>query len=284
VKIKVPKNMTLHYHKKGSSATATRSAGTTVTLQSGYVYYFTWTVGDTVTSSTSADAEIEGYRVYEFSPVYYLTKNNTAYHFQNLFQLGDTQTYGLVIKFLNSPTIGTIRLQKKSSNTAISKANSSYNMAGITYGVYTNKACTSLATNAGLAWDCGCSDKNNIEPKQYSYIVLSYDGKAYMDHYGRNVVFTSAAAKNAYIDEHSVVHIYRFNFAVSGDSATYYVKEQENLASIITKNQDSPYYYYDYVDSTTYGRNRYSNAGQPVSVSGYQFSNKVYTCEVDADT
>jgi hypothetical protein len=278
---KVPTNMTLHqsHTVNGETVSGTVSAGNTATLRNGYTYWFTWKRTDSIKSSVSATFANKGYQVYEFSPVYYLKNDNTEYHFQNLFQLGDAQSYAITIKFkATENSDGMIKIQKKSTSTKISNANSAYNMAGIKYSVYSNSAATTYASVTSVAWECECGE--TITPQAKRTIVLSYNGYAYMDHDGKNVIFTSEAAKNRFEEEEGYLHWYRYTFLIPGgaDSATYYLQEDKTLALDERDSGTRPYYYYN-----EDGKNRYSLHGESVSKSGYAYNSKIYTCNVDAN-
>lgn len=158
-----------------------------------------------------------------------------------------------------------------------------YNMAGIQYYVYSDSSCSTVATSTNYA-----TSGNNASYR----IVLSWDGYAYADSNGRNVVFNSESEKNAYENSGGNVSIYYWYKKLdSGDtstSKTYYVKESNViLARVSTWNDNSGPYWYGHDNAagwTPYGNN--GNSSYAVSVTGYTQNTSTITavCNVGSLT
>ena len=128
------------------------------------------------------------------------------------------------------------RLSKVSSNTGTSGAKNYYNMAGIRYDIIDEdgKAATSVSVEV-----------SGTNTKKSSCFILSYNGKAYMDENGRNVIFVSEDAKDAYPDE-----LHLFVWGTDLDGATFKYKEAATLFKKGDTGTASAYYYDDETAAT----------------------------------
>jgi len=135
------------------------------------------------------------------------------------------------------PFWGKFGLTKVSKYENITKNNSNYNMAGIKYGIYkTNKSDNS--TN--LVSSDAHTRKDGITVVSSKRIVLSYNGEAYMDNSGKNVVFVNAAAYSEYCKANGTPDKFKWYKHGLYNDATYYYKE---TATLLKTGETNAYYY-----------------------------------------
>lgn len=158
-----------------------------------------------------------------------------------------------------SPFWGSFKLTKVSASTAAQDTDY-YNMAGIKYGIYADDKNDSSTVTASSHTR---SDGITVAPS--NRIVLSYDGAAYMDANGKNVVFVNAKAKASYKNTYGSPYYYRWYKHGLYEDTTYYYKESAHLLE--STDNTVAYYYNDASGSFTEAINKIS--GQNVEVTGF---------------
>lgn len=158
-----------------------------------------------------------------------------------------------------SPFWGSFKLTKVSASTAAQDTDY-YNMAGIKYGIYADDKNGSSTVTASSHTR---SDGITVAPS--NRIVLSYDGAAYMDTNGKNVVFVNAKAKASYKNIYGSPYYYRWYKHGLYEDTTYYYKESAHLLE--STDNTVAYYYNDASGSFTEAINKIS--GQNVEVTGF---------------
>lgn len=158
-----------------------------------------------------------------------------------------------------SPFWGSFKLTKVSASTAAQDTDY-YNMAGIKYGIYADDKNGSSTVTASSHTR---SDGITVAPS--NRIVLSYDGAAYMDTNGKNVVFVNAKAKASYKNIYGSPYYYRWYKHGLYEDTTYYYKESAHLLD--STDNTVAYYYNDASGSFTAAINKIS--GQNVEVTGF---------------
>ena len=158
-----------------------------------------------------------------------------------------------------SPFWGSFKLTKVSASTAAQDTDY-YNMAGIKYGIYADDKNGSSTVTASSHTR---SDGITVAPS--NRIVLSYDGAAYMDTNGKNVVFVNAKAKASYKNIYGSPYYYRWYKHGLYEDTTYYYKESAHLLD--STDNTVAYYYNDASGSFIAAINKIS--GQNVEVTGF---------------
>ncbi len=158
-----------------------------------------------------------------------------------------------------SPFWGSFKLTKVSASTAAQDTDY-YNMAGIKYGIYADDKNGSSTVTASSHTR---SDGITVAPS--NRVVLSYDGAAYMDTNGKNVVFVNAKAKASYKNTYGSPYYYRWYKHGLYEDTTYYYKESAHLLE--STDNTVAYYYNDASGSFTAAINKIS--GQNVEVTGF---------------
>ena len=158
-----------------------------------------------------------------------------------------------------SPFWGSFKLTKVSASTAAQDTDY-YNMAGIKYGIYADDKNGSSTVTASSHTR---SDGITVTPS--NRVVLSYDGAAYMDTNGKNVVFVNAKAKASYKNTYGSPYYYRWYKHGLYEDTTYYYKESAHLLE--STDNTVAYYYNDASGSFTAAINKIS--GQNVEVTGF---------------
>lgn len=153
---------------------------------------------------------------------------------------------------------GSFKLTKVSASTAAQDTDY-YNMAGIKYGIYADDKNDSSVTASSHTR----SDGIIVAPS--NRVVLSYDGAAYMDANGKNVVFINAKAKASYKNTYGSPYYYRWYKHGLYEDTTYYYKESAHLLD--STDNAVAYYYNDASGSFTAAINKIS--GQNVEVTGF---------------
>lgn len=158
-----------------------------------------------------------------------------------------------------SPFWGSFKLTKVSAST-VAQDTDYYNMAGIKYGIYADDKNGSSTVTASSHTR---SDGITVAPS--NRVVLSYDGAAYMDTNGKNVVFVNAKAKASYKNTYGSPYYYRWYKHGLYEDTTYYYKESAHLLD--STDNTVAYYYNDASGSFTAAINKI--AGQNVEVTGF---------------
>lgn len=158
-----------------------------------------------------------------------------------------------------SPFWGSFKLTKVSASTAAQDTDY-YNMAGIKYGIYADDKNGSSTVTASSHTR---SDGITVAPS--NRVVLSYDGAAYMDTNGKNVVFVNAKAKASYKNIYGSPYYYRWYKHGLYEDTTYYYKESAHLLD--STDNTVAYYYNDASGSFTAAINKIS--GHNVEVTGF---------------
>ena len=158
-----------------------------------------------------------------------------------------------------SPFWGSFKLTKVSASTAAQDTDY-YNMAGIKYGIYADDKNGSSTVTASSHTR---SDGITVAPS--NRVVLSYDGAAYMDTNGKNVVFVNTKAKASYKNTYGSPYYYRWYKHGLYEDTTYYYKESAHLLD--STDNTVAYYYNDASGSFTAAINKIS--GQNVEVTGF---------------
>ena len=262
---KVPKKVTCYTttdkaEKEGITGCKWKSytAGEEVSLTDGTYFMFVAAKTYAGTSSVNATAAKDGFVAYWAEP------GDSVY--QNFFG-AELYEYKLsiVIDWEKEEESGSGRfeLSKKPAVGTDSWDYSQYNMAGIRYVIYSDAACTTTAMSSAHKRGDG------IPVGQSTQIVLSYNGKAYMDENGKNVIFVSKAAKDAYKEKYDL-YTYRWykDDLEQGKSYTYYYKE----AGILSGGNGNAYYYDDGKSVTKALINKHS--GKDISVTNFKLDTK----------
>lgn len=158
-----------------------------------------------------------------------------------------------------SPFWGSFKLTKVSASTAAQDTDY-YNMAGIKYGIYADDKNGSSTVTASSH-----TRSDGITVASSNRVVLSYDGAAYMDTNGKNVVFVNAKAKASYKNTYGSPYYYRWYKHGLYEDTTYYYKESAHLLD--STDNTVAYYYNDASGSFTEAINKIS--GQNVEVTGF---------------
>lgn len=168
---------------------------------------------------------------------------------------------------------GRFELNKESTVPVTQTANK-YNMAGIRYGIYNTDNDSAAAVTSSEHITAA-----NVTVRRSNMIVLSYNGMAYMDDEGRNIVFVSKAAKDHYTDSDRSLYIYRWYKHGLTDDAVYYYHE---LSMTLDKSADAAGYYYD--DGTKATRDLIDDhSGKAVSATGFEHDPAYYKFEFKFD-
>lgn len=227
------------------------TGGSTVQLEAGGRFLFTADIqasGNSKIEKTAA--ERDGFTAYAVVPG---NKKIQSCFAGALYEY----TFAMTVDWGKSLTDGSFTVEKNPINPAAVSLPSDeayYNMAGIRYTVYSDKDCT---------------DKSG------SNIVVSYDGKAYQDKDGVNVVFDSEAAKKHYIAKYKDtpdIYYWTKQNLEKDSSYTYYYKERD---TIYTGDGNARWYAakgntYGYLGANVYP---YDSAG--IVHTGYRVDSKV---------
>ena len=227
------------------------AGGSTVQLKAGDRFLLTADIQTSGNSKiTRTAAEKDGFTAYAVVPD---NKKIQSCFAGVLYEY----TFAMSVDWGKSLTDGSFTVEKNPVNPAavcLPSDESYYNMAGIRYTVYSDKDCT---------------DKSG------SNIVVSYDGKAYKDKNGTNVVFDSETAKQHYIDNYKYTpstYYWTKQNLEKDSSYTYYYKERD---TIYTGDGKAKWYAakgntYGYLDANVYP---YDTAG--IIHTGYRVDSKV---------
>lgn len=259
--IKVPKKTTCftttgEAEKGVNSCTWTsHAADTSVTLSGGTYFMFVALQSYKGKSSVDANASKDGFVAYVANP--------TNSSIQTLFA-AELYEYKISLDIdwetedTEKPGSGKFELNKVASDGSTSWNYNYYNMAGIQYAFYSDAKATKLVASSNHTRGDG------IPVKAATQIVLSYNGKAYMDVNGYNVVFVSPAAKASFEASNE---LYTFRWYQDGLTAdtSYYYKEVATTAPVAA---NVCYYYYN--DTNNSFLSSISKiAGQDISVTGF---------------
>lgn len=239
---------------------ASHAAGSSVTLTGGTYFMFVAQKTYAGTSSINATASKDGFVAYWAVP------DNSS--IQNLFG-AELYEYALDIDIdwekEEQPSTGRFELTKEPAGGTDNWNYKVYNMAGIRYVIYSDKACTTSVSSAK-----NYKRSDGVPVGSATQIVLSYNGKAYMDASGKNVIFVSKAAKDAFKESHDL-YTYRWykDDLESGKSYTYYYKEAGTLAGGSGNS-----YYYDNGTAETKALIT-KHKGQNISVTNFELNTNV---------
>lgn len=239
---------------------ASHAAGSSVTLTGGTYFMFVAKKTYAGTSSINATASKDGFVAYWAVP------DNSS--IQNLFG-AELYEYALDIDIdwekEEQPSTGRFELTKEPAGGTDNWNYKVYNMAGIRYVIYSDKACTTSVSSAK-----NYKRSDGVPVGSATQIVLSYNGKAYMDASGKNVIFVSKAAKDAFKESHDL-YTYRWykDDLESGKSYTYYYKEAGTLAGGSGNS-----YYYDNGTAETKALIT-KHKGQNISVTNFELNTNV---------
>lgn len=239
---------------------ASHAAGSSVTLTGGTYFMFVAKKTYAGTSSINATASKDGFVAYWAVP------DNSS--IQNLFG-AELYEYTLDIDIdwekEEQPSTGRFELTKEPAGGTDNWNYKVYNMAGIRYVIYSDKACTTSVSSAK-----NYKRSDGVPVGSATQIVLSYNGKAYMDASGKNVIFVSKAAKDAFKESHDL-YTYRWykDDLESGKSYTYYYKEAGTLAGGSGNS-----YYYDNGTAETKALIT-KHKGQNISVTNFELNTNV---------
>ena len=236
---------------------ASHAAGSSVTLTGGTYFMFVAKKTYAGTSSINATASKDGFVAYWAVP------DNSS--IQNLFG-AELYEYALDIDIdwekEEQPSTGRFELTKEPAGGTDNWNYKVYNMAGIRYVIYSDKACTTSVSSAK-----NYKRSDGVPVGSATQIVLSYNGKAYMDASGKNVIFVSKAAKDAFKESYDL-YTYRWykDDLESGKSYTYYYKEAGTLAGGSGNS-----YYYDNGTAETKALIT-KHKGQNISVTNFELN------------
>lgn len=239
---------------------ASHAAGSSVTLTGGTYFMFVAKKTYAGTSSINATASKDGFVAYWAVP------DNSS--IQNLFG-AELYEYALDIDIdwekEEQPSTGRFELTKEPADGTDNWNYKVYNMAGIRYVIYSDKACTTSVSSAK-----NYKRSDGVPVGSSTQIVLSYNGKAYMDASGKNVIFVSKAAKDAFKEKNDL-YTYRWykDDLESGKSYTYYYKEAGTLAG----GSGNSYYYDNGTAETKALINKHS--GKNISVTNFELNTNV---------
>ena len=239
---------------------ASHAAGSSVTFTGGTYFMFVAKKTYAGTSSINATASKDGFVAYWAVP------DNSS--IQNLFG-AELYEYALDIDIdwekEEQPSTGRFELTKEPADGTDNWNYKVYNMAGIRYVIYSDKACTTSVSSAK-----NYKRSDGVPVGSATQIVLSYNGKAYMDAFGKNVIFVSKAAKDAFKESHDL-YTYRWykDDLESGKSYTYYYKEAGTLAGGSGNS-----YYYDNGTAETKALIT-KHKGQNISVTNFELNTNV---------
>ena len=209
------------------------------------------------TSSINATASKDGFVAYWAVP------DNSS--IQNLFG-AELYEYALDIDIdwekEEQPSTGRFELTKEPAGGTDNWNYKVYNMAGIRYVIYSDKSCTKTVSSSK-----NYKRSDGVPVGSSTQIVLSYNGKAYMDKDGKNVVFVNKASKDAFKESHDL-YTYRWykDDLESGKSYTYYYKEAGTLAG----GSGNSYYYDNGTAETKALITKHS--GKNVSVTNFELN------------
>ena len=237
--IKVPKNTICYTTKdaaeKGvNSCTWTSPAEDTSVIISGGTYFmFVAKANYQGKSSVTAKASKDGF------VAYVATSTNPSLHMQTLFA---AELYEYSVSFdidweTDQSGSASLELSKVPSDGSTSWDYNYYNMAGIRYEIQDKDGTKVKSSNH--------KRKDNITVKAATQIVLSYNGKSYMDESGYNIIFVSPAAKEAYKDNHDLYTFRWYKDDLTADTTYYYKEASKTSGKITTPTTGKASYYYD---------------------------------------
>jgi len=257
--IKVPKNVicytTIGKAENGiNTCTWTKhAAGASVTLSGGTYFMFIAKLSYAGISSIDANASKDGFVAYFIEP--------SSSAFQN-FYAGELYNYSVSfdINWEMDEGSASFELSKVPSDGSTSWDYDYYNMAGIRYEIL-DKDGTTVKSSAHKRSD-------GITVKAATQLVLSYNGKAYMDEDGYNVIFVSPAAKAAFKTDHDLYTFRWYRDDLEKDTTYYYKEAATTSGKVTAPTAGKASYYYD--DGTTVTKTLINKfAGRNISVTGF---------------
>jgi hypothetical protein len=239
--------------KVSDSTWKSYKGGKEVTLSVGTKFLFTAPKTSSGTTKISKTyAEKDGFTSYAVVP----DNSNIQTCFAGALY---EYTLAMTVDWGEASADGKFTIKKSSENEeAVSSPGHTnyYNMAGIRYTIYSDSKCT---------------DKAGAD------IVLSYDGKAYQDGDGKNIVFISASAKKYYKEKYpdTLKTYYWTKKDIEADKEyTFYFKEQ----STIYKSGGKAVWYAEKGDAYGYyADGEYPYTDNSMKNTGYVVDNKVHS-------
>lgn len=258
---KVPSGLTCFVKESGKKTYTKHAAKSSVTVGVGDSFYFTAKSEDKFganDTTISFKATKEGFDAYHYVP-------DDPDVWQTFYYGAEPETYSakLKIEWLDAEE-GYFMLNKKAAGD-ITVDYSQYNMAGIQYGIYADK-------NKTTASDREPSDAHENIPAGIKKLVLSYNGYAYMDDTGKNVVFYDAASKEAYEESGRKLSKMKWYKQVAKDT-TYYYKE---VSTLLKTGETNAYYYTGTGVSNATKTEITARAGKSVSNTGYKLDGSAH--------
>ena len=254
---KVPSGLTCFVKKDGKNTYTKYAAKDNVTVGVGDSFYFTaksedkFGANDTTISFKAAK---EGFDAYHYVP-------DDPDVWQTFYYGAEPETYSakLKIEWLDAEE-GSFTLRKVAAGN-ITTDYEQYNPAGIQFALYETKAEAEKTDGKRLASSGG---KNNAA--KVSKLVVSYDGYPYMDASGKNVVFVSEEAMEAYEDSVGKPKKMKW-FQEVTETTTFWYRELGTLL----KTGDTNAYYYTTGVSAADKKEVEARAGKEVSYTGFVY-------------
>lgn len=258
---KVPSGLTCFVKKDGKNTYTKHAAKSSVTVGVGDSFYFTAKSSDKFganDTTVSLSATKEGFDAYHYVP-------DDPDVWQTFYYGAEPETYSakLKIEWLDAEE-GYFMLNKKAAGD-ITVDYSQYNMAGIQYGIYADK-------NKTTASDREPSDAHENIPAGIKKLVLSYNGYAYMDDDGKNVVFYDEASKEAYEDSGRKLSKMKWYKQVAKDTSFYY----KEVGTLLKKGETNNYYYTGKGVSDATKAAITAHAGKSISYTGYKLDGSAH--------
>lgn len=258
---KVPSGLTCFVKKDGKKTYTKHAAKSSVTVGVDDSFYFTAKSEDKFganDTTISFKATKEGFDAYHYVP-------DDPDVWQTFYYGAEPETYSakLKIEWLDAEE-GYFMLNKKAAGD-ITVDYSQYNMAGIQYGIYADK-------NKTTASDREPSDAHENIPAGIKKLVLSYNGYAYMDDAGKNVVFYDEASKEVYEDSGRKLRKMKWYKQVAKDTSFYY----KEVGTLLKKGETNNYYYTGKGVSDATKAAITAHAGKSISYTGYKLDGSAH--------
>ncbi len=242
------------------------SPGTTVKCKGNSKLLFA--INSTVTSKCTVTLKgSTGYDVYELT---------TGKNYQTMYW-GTSSSTTATLSITPGDDEDYLYLYKSSANENISSDDEHYNMAGIGYRIYSDADCTKEAISNNYTQDvAGVS----VTVKTSSYIFLSWDGYAYLDQDGTNVIFINQDAYDSFVEVKGYEPAdYKLQYA----SGTYYIKETSTVYWENYDNTARARYWYD-TDNKDFSSLIELRADKDLTtVTGYELDTEVYTAKFSGE-
>lgn len=254
---KVPSGLTCFVKKDEKNTYTKHAAKSSVTVGVGDSFYFTAKSEDKFganDTTISFKATKEGFDAYHYVP-------DDSSKWQTFYYGAEPETYSakLKIEWLDAEE-GSFTLRKVAAGN-ITTDYEQYNPAGIQFALYETKAEAEKTDGKRLASSGG---KNNAA--KVSKLVVSYDGYPYMDASGKNVVFVSEEAMEAYEDNVGKPKKMKW-FQEVTETTTFWYRE---LGTLLKTGETNAYYYTTGVSAAD-KKEVEARAGKEVSYTGFVY-------------